>query len=122
MHVPTPERGWNPLYVRQRGRLLYASKYYLSSTFRTLIDYRQQRDRHLRGYLREVLSSSTFDYYPGFDNYNWVDTWGEPGELILDDFEPEHDDNGMYFALTRLVSLQNLSYQFSVVNADKHSY
>jgi hypothetical protein len=72
----------------------------------------------LRGYLREVLSRSTFDYYPGFD-------WEEPpGELIFDEeSELEHgDDNGMYFALTRLVSLQTLSYQLSVVNADKHSY
>ena len=77
----------------------------------------------MRGFLREVLNRSTFDYYPGFDP--WViDGWeGPTGELIVDEeSDLEHgDDNGMYFALTRLVSLQTLSYKSSVVNADKHS-
>jgi hypothetical protein len=83
----------------------------------------------LRGFLREVLTrSSTFDYYPGLDPWgDAVEPWGSLGDLIYDE-EPELEqgdtgpDNGVYFALTRLVCLQTLSYQSSVVNADKHSY
>jgi hypothetical protein len=82
----------------------------------------------LRGFLREVLTHSTFDYYPVYDPW-LVDPWGErpPSETIFDE-ESELEqgdvdlDNGNFFALTQLVCLQHLSCQFSVVNADKHLF
>jgi hypothetical protein len=81
----------------------------------------------LRGFLREVLTRSTFDYYPAYDPL--VGPWdvGSPIETIFDegseleqgDVDP---DNGTFFALTQLVCLQHLSCQSSVVNADKHLF
>jgi hypothetical protein len=85
----------------------------------------------LRGFLREVLTRSTFDYYPVYDPWV-VDPWGavpstETSENVFDDeSEPEQGDvdpdNGTFFALTQLVCLQHLSCQSSVVNADKHLF
>ena len=99
-----------------------------ASPFRTPIDHRQQRDRRLRGFFREILTSSTFDYYPVHDPW-FVDAWGEgpPSETTFDeeseleqgDVVPDNDD---YFAQTRLVCLQYLLRQSSVVNADKHLF
>lgn len=65
----------------------------------------------MRGFLREVLTRSTFDYYPVHDP--WVaDFWreGRPGETIFDEeSEPEQGDvdpdNDTFFALTQLVCL-----------------
>jgi hypothetical protein len=73
--------------------------------------YMPQRDRRLRGFLREVLTRSTFDYYPVYDPWV-VDPWGavpstETSENVFDDeSEPEQGDvdpdNGTFFALTQL--------------------
>jgi len=78
--------------------------------------YMPQRDRRLRGFLREVLTRSTFDYYPVYDPWV-VDPWGavpstETSENVFDDeSEPEQGDvdpdNGTFFALTQLFSVQN---------------
>ncbi len=76
----------------------------------------------------QVLTRSTFDYYPVYDSWV-VDPLAEglPRETISDE-ESELDlgdvdpDNGNYFALTRLVCLQNLSCKSSVVNADKRLF
>lgn len=80
--------------------------------FRAAIDHRQQRDRRLRGFLREVLARSTFDYYPVYDPWV-VDRWaGLPSDSIFDDeSEQEQGDvdptNDTFFALTQLVCLQH---------------
>lgn len=68
----------------------------------------------MRGFLRDVLTRSTFDYYPVYDPWG-VDHWGErpPSETTFDeeseleqgDVDP---DNGTFFALTQLVCLQHL--------------
>jgi hypothetical protein len=82
----------------------------------------------LRGFLRDVLTHSTFDYYPVYDPWA-VDPWREApaSETSFDEeSEPEQGDvdpdNSTFFALTQLVCLQHLSCQFSVVNADKHLF
>ena len=82
----------------------------------------------MRGFLREVLTRSTFDYYPVYDPWV-VDRWGvgprsetifdEESELEQGDVDPDSDT---FFALTQLVCLQHLSCQSSVVNADKHLF
>lgn len=82
----------------------------------------------MRGFLRDVLTRSTFDYYPVHDPWV-VDFWGDgaPSETIFDeeseleqgDIDP---DDGTFFALTQLVCLQHFSCQYSVVNADKHLF
>lgn len=84
----------------------------------------------MRGFLRDVLTHSTFDYYPVYDPWV-VDPWrrdvppsetssfDEESELEQGDVDP---DNSTFFALTQLVCLQHLSCQSSVVNADKHLF
>lgn len=81
--------------------------------------YMPQRDRRLRGFLREVLTRSTFDYYPVYDPWA-VDPWGvrPPSETIFDEEseleQSEVDpDSGTFFALTQLFSAQNPSLDTS---------
>jgi len=72
-----------------------------------------QRDRRLRGFLREVLTRSTFDYHPVYDPWV-VDRWGvgPPSESIFDeeseleqgDVDPDSDT---FFALTQLFDTPN---------------
>ena len=72
----------------------------------------------MRGYLRDVLTSSTFDYYPVHDPWV-VDFWGSgsgsPSETTFDEESEQEQgdvdpDSGTFFALTQLVCLQHLSY------------
>lgn len=82
----------------------------------------------MRGYLREALTHSTFDYFPVYDRW-FGSPWAVPPIETIFDEESELEqggniftDNDTYFALTQLVCLQHLSFQFSVVNADKHLF
>lgn len=102
-------------YVFTRGVDYYMPVSLFEPPLAAPIDHRQQRDRHLRGFLREVMTRSVFEH-----NYNpWIDSPDSseeelPGELAFDqeaglDLVNAGLDNATYLTLARLVCFQSLS-------------